>query len=56
MESDQFETFINSINHKYGENKITPGGNSQYFFDYERRFSNNLGHEVMDGRRGYKND
>ena len=50
MGGDQFENFINSIEEKYGENKITLGGNSQYIFDYDRRFSNNYGHEVMAGQ------
>lgn len=41
MGGNQFETFINSIDQKYGENQTTLGENSQYIFDYERRFSNN---------------
>jgi len=50
MGGDQFENFINTIEEKYGENKITLSGNSQYIFDHERRFSNNYGHEVMSGK------
>lgn len=50
MGGDQFENFINAIDEKYGENKITLSGNSQYIFDHERRFSNNYGHEVMTGK------
>jgi ABC-type glycerol-3-phosphate transport system substrate-binding protein len=50
MGGDQFENFINAIDQKYGENKITLGGNNQYIFDAERRFSENYGHEVMTGK------
>lgn len=49
MGGDQFENFINAIDEKYGERKITLAGNSQYIFDAERRFSENYGHEVMSG-------
>jgi ABC-type glycerol-3-phosphate transport system substrate-binding protein len=50
MGGDQIENFINAIDQKYGENKITLGGNNQYIFDAERRFSENYGHEVMTGK------
>jgi ABC-type glycerol-3-phosphate transport system substrate-binding protein len=47
MGGDQFENYLNAIDEKYGEDQITLSGNSQYIFDYERRFSNNFGHEVL---------